>query len=233
MPKRDATKTVENDGDVSTSSGKKQKVQELDKDETLKDADSAVVGNTDDTGDKSELPALEKAYKDALATFKKDKTNKDNRRAKSAAKKAWDAAVAAASGEGAKQLICRDCSHMFLFHAGEQEFYVEQGWTHKPTRCASCNESYKARLMDRSKRDSKDRNMCFAFQKGECPHGDQCKFSHYDSKKEDAKEEKKETAPVEISAGLSIGKKGVCFAFEKGECDRGELCKFNHVAKAQ
>ena len=26
--------------------------------------------------------------------------------------------------------------------------------------------------------DSRKRNMCYAFQKGECPHGENCKFSH-------------------------------------------------------
>jgi septum formation inhibitor MinC len=245
MPKREATESAAENA-APSSSGKKQKVRELDQDESLKVVDAAVVETDDVKNDKVDLAVLEKAYKEALAIFKKDKTNKDMRRAKSAAKKAWDAAVAAASGEGAEQLICKDCSHMFLFHAGEQEFYVEQGWKHKPTRCASCNESYKARLMDRSKRDSKDRNMCFAFRKrkrrrkrkrkrkkSEGKASKQGESKEKAKKEKEEKEEKEETAPAEIRAGVSIGKKGVCFAFQKGECDRGDLCKFNHVAKAQ
>eukprot|EP00545_Synedropsis_sp_CCMP1620_P015134 CAMPEP_0119025946 /NCGR_PEP_ID=MMETSP1176-20130426/34587_1 /TAXON_ID=265551 /ORGANISM="Synedropsis recta cf, Strain CCMP1620" /LENGTH=137 /DNA_ID=CAMNT_0006981565 /DNA_START=38 /DNA_END=447 /DNA_ORIENTATION=+ len=136
MSKREAEQDVTTES--SPAPGKKQK----------KDV-------TGDEKDESPLVALETAYRAALAEFKKDKTNKDLRRAKSAAKNAWDAAVVALKEDGDEQLVCKDCSHMFVFRTGEQEFYSDQGWQHKPTRCRNCNESYKARLLDRSKRDSK------------------------------------------------------------------------------
>lgn len=220
MVKRSAKEDVERD---SASTGKKQKKDVTDKKET------------------SPIAALETAYRTALAAFKKDKTNKDLRRAKSSAKKAWDAAIAATCDEGDEQLQCKDCSHMFIFTVGEQEFYAEQSWNHKPTRCHNCNESYKARLMDRSTRDSKGKNMCHAFTRGECKHGDQCKFSHHILKKEDEEKEKNpegEKKQEEAEKGVDFVdvpsyKKGECFAFQRGACPFGEDCRFNHIKKAQ
>lgn len=144
---------------------------------------------------------LEKAYRDALAKFKADKTNKDLRRARTAAKKAWDEALLKECGdEGAQQLHCKDCSQMFLWTTQEQEYYQasERLWTHKPQRCRKCAESQKARrksqhqlreeLEKETNEESKikiarklgkaGKNMCYAFQRGRCPYGDQCKFNH-------------------------------------------------------
>ncbi len=119
---------------------------------------------------------LETTYRKALAEFKADKTNKDLRRAKSAAKKAWDEAVAAHSD--GDQLICRDCSQTFMFTLDDQKYYYTQG-LQQPSRCRECAAKYRIRLSDRSKRDNqKGKNMCYAFQTGTCPFGDKCKFSH-------------------------------------------------------
>lgn len=145
------------------------------------------------------LAALEKAYRDALAAFKADKTNKDLRRARTAAKKAWDAAVLddclAKGDKGAHQLYCIDCSQMFLWTTEDQEYYkaAERNWQHKPQRCRKCAESQKGRRIEKNQieiNSSNDddrttgkggkagKNMCWAFQRGECRYGDRCKFNH-------------------------------------------------------
>ena len=60
---------------------------------------------------------------------------------------------------------------------------------------------------------------CFAWQKGECTRGKECKFSHSD-------------APSSSGGGGGSVKKvvwkGVCHAFERGDCKRGNACKFSH-----
>ncbi|HMO53036.1 MAG TPA: zinc-ribbon domain-containing protein [Tepidiformaceae bacterium] len=40
-----------------------------------------------------------------------------------------------------KQISCRDCSTMFVFTAGEQEFYANKGLMNEPTRCQSCRSA--------------------------------------------------------------------------------------------
>mmetsp|Transcript_44899 Transcript_44899/g.87922 ORF Transcript_44899/g.87922 Transcript_44899/m.87922 type:complete len:281 (-) Transcript_44899:568-1410(-) len=125
---------------------------------------------------KTDVAALESAYRKALALFKTDKSDKDQRRAKSAAKKAWDRAVDLL--QDGEQLQCRDCSQMFMFTTEEQAFYAESGWAHRPLRCRLCAEMQKARRADRTVRDSRGRNMCYSFQQGRCQYGDACIFSH-------------------------------------------------------
>lgn len=192
MTKRHADKGAE-------AAPKKQKLKESEADDKVK--------------------VLETAYREALSTYKADKTNKDLRRAKSAAKKAWDEAVAA-SADG-EQLLCRDCSHMFIFAPEEREFYVERSWDHTPTRCPSCQEAYTTRLEDRSKRDNNNgKNMCYAFQRGECIRGERCKFSH------DLKHGGK-NSNIGGSKAMPL-KKNPCYAFLKGECTWGDGCKYSH-----
>lgn len=42
-----------------------------------------------------------------------------------------------------KVLKCRDCGSDFVFASGEQEFYVEKGFQHEPTRCRDCRTNKK------------------------------------------------------------------------------------------
>ncbi|KAL7497434.1 hypothetical protein ACHAWT_005617 [Skeletonema menzelii] len=141
------------------------------------DGNDASDANTSSSS--PNIKALEDAYQNALSAFKADKTNKDLRRAKTAARRALDAAIAASQPEGSKQLTCLDCSKLFLFTKEEQAKFRKMKWKEMPKRCESCKSSRVERLADqRSKLDGKKRNMCYAFQKGECPHGAKCKFSH-------------------------------------------------------
>ncbi len=155
---------------------------------------------SDDTGSSANIKALEDAYQSALSAFKADKTNKDLRRAKTAARRALDTAIAASQPEGSKQLTCLDCSKLFLFTKGEQTKFMKMGWTEMPKRCEACKSNRVKRLADqRSKLDNKKRNMCYAFQKGECPHGDKCKFSHNPKHAGGIKLRKNEASPREDS----------------------------------
>jgi CxxC-x17-CxxC domain-containing protein len=44
-----------------------------------------------------------------------------------------------------KTLTCRDCGNPFTFTAGEQEFFVQKGFTNEPSRCTECRAARKAR----------------------------------------------------------------------------------------
>ena len=154
-------------------------------DENKNDASIESNSKADDTGDANTssssptIKALEDAYQNALSAFKADKTNKDLRRAKTAARRALDEAIAASQPKGSKQLTCLDCSKLFLFTKEVQMKFKKMGWKEMPKRCEACKSSRVERLAEqRGKLDGKKRNMCYAFQKGECPHGAKCKFSH-------------------------------------------------------
>eukprot|EP00984_Skeletonema_dohrnii_P027593 scaffold17188_cov126-Skeletonema_dohrnii-CCMP3373.AAC.4 len=147
--------------------------------ESSSKSDDADDADTSSSSSSPNIKALEDAYQNALCAFKADKTNKDLRRAKTAARRALDTAIAASQPEGSKQLTCLDCSKLFLFTTEEQTKFKKMGWTEMPKRCEACKGNRVKRLADqRSKLDGKKRNMCYAFQKGECPHGANCKFSH-------------------------------------------------------
>ena len=109
-------------------------------------------------------------------------------------------------------LSCRDCSEDFVFTEGEQEFYNSKGWENKPTRCEACKNAKKARF-------GEDKPKCYAYERGECSRGDQCKFSHGTEKT--------------FGGGGGGGGGGgagapVCYANQRGECTRGDSCKFSH-----
>ena len=42
-----------------------------------------------------------------------------------------------------KDLNCRDCSAVFVFTAGEQEFFAEKGFQNEPVRCPACRSARK------------------------------------------------------------------------------------------
>lgn len=166
---------------------------------------------SDDTGDANtsssssssspNIKALEDAYQNALSAFKADKTNKDLRRAKTAARRALDTAIAASRPEGSKQLTCLDCSKLFLFTKGDQTKFKKMGWKEMPKRCEACKSNRVKRLADqRGKLDGKKRNMCYAFQKGGCPHGAKCKFSHNPKHAGGRKQHKNASSSKEDSA---------------------------------
>ncbi|HEU5442040.1 MAG TPA: zinc-ribbon domain containing protein [Ktedonobacterales bacterium] len=39
-----------------------------------------------------------------------------------------------------KNLQCRECGEMFVFSAGEQEFYQQKGLLNEPGRCPNCRQ---------------------------------------------------------------------------------------------
>ena len=193
-----------------------------DKDKRKSKADTSIRLNEDATkqtlttvSTQQELHSLEHAYQQALKAFKADKTNKELRRARTAAKRAWDAAIVASAKQqnaNAEALVCRNCSHVFVFDAHEE--FEARGWI-KPTQCKHCTFTIDRARSDpkaRTQRDQKQ-NMCYDFQRlGVCSRGERCKFSH-------AKDHVGKTRPP----------KAICFAFAKGEkCPHGEGCRFRH-----
>ena len=61
------------------------------------------------------------------------------------------------------------------------------------------------------RRQSRSRNPCFAFQKGNCTFGDSCRYSH------------------DTEAGGGGGGGGrLCHAFQQGGCKYGDSCRFVH-----
>jgi CxxC-x17-CxxC domain-containing protein len=43
-----------------------------------------------------------------------------------------------------RSLTCRDCGNLFTFTAGEQEFFIQKGFTNEPGRCTECRSARKA-----------------------------------------------------------------------------------------
>lgn len=41
-------------------------------------------------------------------------------------------------------LVCTDCGKEFIWTAGEQESYVEKGFTNGPKRCKGCRSAHKS-----------------------------------------------------------------------------------------
>jgi len=87
-------------------------------------------------------------------------------------------------------------------------------------------------------------NVCFAFQRGECDRGSECKFVHDSSGTGAAPESASKpagywTADQGGEEDVAVQKKSrqetnsagrpVCFSFQTGSCRRGSACKFAHV----
>jgi len=45
-----------------------------------------------------------------------------------------------------RELPCRDCGALFVWTAGEQQFFHEKSLSNVPVRCTACRTSRKARL---------------------------------------------------------------------------------------
>lgn len=196
------------DSDASDERGeKRRKLSEI--------AENATADKIDSESTKPgyDLPALDKAYQAALKAYKADKSNKDLRRAKTAAKRAWDEALIATAEPGCKPIVCRNCSQLFIFTAGEK--FGERGWE-VPVQCRDCSKQIGIRRSKDRRTVDKRQNMCYEFQKtGACSRGDRCRFSH--SKGHIGKNKK---------AGLLIN---VCKYFKNGEvCPHGDKCRFQH-----
>ena len=202
--------------------------------------DDSIIDITSATSnDDVNVDALEAIYREALSAFKANKSNKDLRRAKSIAKRAWDAAVAAT--QDGEQLKCRNCSQMFIFSTGEKEYYEDKSLD-KPIRCKKCSKAEKARRADRSKdNNKKGKNMCRAFQRGECKRGLQCKFSHdpkhggvkkeNDSDEKDDKDEnKKDEKDAENKKDIKPIASGVC---KWGSNCKLKKCRFSHSSSEE
>mmetsp|Transcript_21931 Transcript_21931/g.46292 ORF Transcript_21931/g.46292 Transcript_21931/m.46292 type:complete len:300 (+) Transcript_21931:130-1029(+) len=146
------------------------------------DNNTTASSSTPSSASNTNIQILEDAYQKALSAFKSNKLDKDLRRAKTAARRALDDALLAASTDGAQQLVCHDCSKKFLFTKDDQKKHEEKKWNKEPKRCGVCAAVRRSRmalsLNKRDKLDGQKRNMCYAFQRGECPHGEHCKFSH-------------------------------------------------------
>lgn len=133
------------------------------------------------TEDDGIINELERAYQIALAEFKGNKTDKDLRRTKTAARRALDNALLFAAGgsDVAEHLTCTSCSKKFVFTTKERTKHEQMGWTDKPKRCQHCRVERMTMTDERRDTlDTRDKNMCYAFQRGECMRGVNCKFSH-------------------------------------------------------
>jgi len=119
----------------------------------------------DKSSPSSDIERLEEAYQKALTAFKADKNNKDLRRAKTAARQALDRAITASQPKGSKQLTCLDCSRIFFFSKEDQKKHKKMKWNEMPKRCELCKSKRTERLANqRGKLDTKERNICYAFQ---------------------------------------------------------------------
>jgi hypothetical protein len=186
---------------------KRRKLSEITEDATV-DKNKSEINTVE-----YDLSALDTAYRVALKAYKADKSNKVLRRAKTAAKKAWDEALIAGAEPGSKPIICRNCSQLFIFECGKK--FEERGWE-IPVQCRDCSKQIGIHRSKDRRNVDKRQNMCYEFQKtGRCSRGDRCKFSH--AKDHIGKNKK---------AGLLIE---VCKYFTNGDvCPHGDKCRFKH-----
>ena len=53
-----------------------------------------------------------------------------------------------------KTLVCKDCGKEFVFTAGEQEFYAQNGFANEPKRCKACRDRKKNERRQRAEREN-------------------------------------------------------------------------------
>ncbi|XP_073384919.1 uncharacterized protein [Physcomitrium patens] len=119
---------------------------------------------------------------------------------------------------------------------------------------------YKRKLEEdeeEKQRKREERGVCYAFQRGECKRGDDCKFSHdeqrnsntgwgeggsrkdggswkhdqFDGSMKEAGRRIQMLSTKRNDDGMNEREdkpRGVCYAFQRGECNRGDGCKFAH-----
>lgn len=191
---------------------------------------TAVDLNVDADGN-VDVDQLEKTYRAALTAFKRDKTNKELRRARSAAKKRWDAAVFhqhTYADPGALQLLCKDCSQHFIWTTEEQQYYRDpsRDWNHQPSRCRACAEVQKGRRRNNTKNSTTEGDEDLGTTKENGP-GTTTTNNEHNSDGQQC------TPIISSSSSSSNTKRGgkgrnMCYAFQRGECKWGNECKFNH-----
>ena len=140
-------------------------------------------------------------------------------------------------------IACRDCGCTFLFSVGEQEFYVQKGFDIRPTRCKPCRTQKKFNrtggapmgygaypAYDGYGYMPKPRNVCHAFQRGECMYGTECRFAH-----DDGSGVMYGNEYGYYPMGYGYAPKGPrsslrkpCFAFQRGQCTYGTECRYSH-----
>lgn len=126
----------------------------------------------------------------------------------------------------------------------------------KPSRCGDffkgsctrnpCRFSHDADAPEAPKRTGND---CFAFAKGACTQGNDCKFAHPGVHTGKAREKSDEECGQWKRGTCTHGdscrfqhvgepgsppekQEGECGQFKRGECTRGDRCKFQHVGEA-
>lgn len=57
-----------------------------------------------------------------------------------------------------KTLVCKDCGAEFVFTVGEQQFYVEKGFTNEPQRCPNCRKARKQQRNNYSNNNNYNNN---------------------------------------------------------------------------
>lgn len=81
-----------------------------------------------------------------------------------------------------KTLVCKSCAAEFVYTAGEQEYFRKKGFIGvERARCSDCSKAKRKKLeADEAARKPTcgGRLICFAWQKGSCSRGDDCKFAH-------------------------------------------------------
>jgi hypothetical protein len=74
---------------------------------------------------------------------------------------------------------------------------------------------------------SKSKNPCFAYQRGSCTFGENCRYSH-----DEQGLAMFASDPHGLSQGMGHHRKHLCHAYQRGECTYGDTCRFVHEATA-